>query len=54
MLNVRQGEFLVLLLMIQSHHNPSNCFLTGAARKKPIHLLVNICAERKNFIERRP
>ncbi len=54
MLNVRQSEFLVLLLVIQAQHYTSGCFLIGAARKKSVHLLVNMCAERKNFIERRP
>jgi len=53
-LDIRESEFLVLLLVIQAQHYTSSCFLAGAARKKSVHLLVNVCAERKNFIEQRP
>ena len=49
MLNVRQGQFLVLLLVIQAQHDASSRFLIGAARKKPVHLLVNVCAERGSY-----
>src|ERR1700722_1417499 len=52
--DVRQGEFLVLLLVAQTQHDAPCGFLIDAARKKSLHLLVNVCTERKNFIERRP
>ena len=53
MLDVRQSKLLMLLLMIQAQHYPSNCFLIGATCEKSVDLLVNICAVRKNFVERR-
>ncbi len=54
MLNVSQGEFLVLLLVMQAQYRAPRCFLINATRKKSVHPLVNVCAESKNLIERGP
>ncbi len=53
MLNVGQGEFLVLLLVVQAQNNPPYRLVIDGAREESLHLLVDVCPERHDLIERR-
>src|SRR4051812_33788761 len=52
-LNVSQGEFLVLLLVVQPQNDPTCWLVIRRVREKPFHLSINVCSERHDLIQRR-
>src|SRR5580698_5736246 len=51
-LNISEGEFLVLLLVVQAQNNPPYRLVINRACEESLHLLIDVCPEPHDLIER--